>query len=186
MKQHPEDKEILNLYAQGDIHSAFNGIVKKYGPLLYKLIIRYTKSHEPTNDVLQNVFLKTYENLSNFREESNLYTWLYRIARNEALNFIAKEKVRKTSTLDLQLIEIIPGHQALDNLSPDDILNTLEKAVESLPEKQRVIFEMKYFQELKYSEMSQILNTSEGALKAGFHHAKQKIELFLINELNHL
>lgn len=182
-KQH-ENKEIFKLHSRGDSHGAFTLIVKNYGPLLHAQIFRLVKSNDQTNDVLQNVFIKVFQNLNDFRKESNLYTWLYRIARNESLNYLAKEKVRFTESLEQPLLDIVPGNSNLDSKSPEEIEQLLLNAVESLPEKQAVIFEMKYFQELKYSEMAEILQTSEGALKAGYHHARQKIEKFLINALN--
>ena len=109
---------------------------------------------------------------------------LYRIARNETLNFLDKEKRRTGVDLDEPIIEIIAGHSVLDGVSADDISNFLQEAIETLPEKQALVFQLKYFEDLKYSEISARLDTSEGALKASFHHAKQKIEDFVLNKLN--
>lgn len=188
MSQSPEDKEIIDLYAQGGHHAdkAFKLLVKQYGESLYHHIRRYTKNHEHTNDVLQNVLIKVFQNLSKFKQDSALYTWLYRIARNESLNFIEKEKRRSGVDLDEPILEIIGGNQSIDNLGEEKISDLLQKAIDTLPEKQAMVFQMKYFEDLKYSEISSKLNTSEGALKANFHHAKQKIEEFLLKELNHL
>ena len=187
MNQSPEDKEILDLFVQGGHHSekAFKLLVKQYGESLYNHIRRYTKNHEHTNDVLQNVLIKVFQNLAGFKQDSALYTWIYRIARNEALNFIDKEKRRASVDLDEPILEIVAGHSSLDNLGEAKISELLQKAIETLPEKQAIVFQLKYFEDLKYSEISARLNTSEGALKASFHHARQKIEDFLLKELNH-
>lgn len=188
MTQSPEEKEILDLFAQGGHHSekAFKLLVKQYSESLYHLIRRYTKNHEHTNDVLQNVLIKVFKNLADFKQDSALYTWLYRIARNESLNFIEKEKRKTGVDIDEPILEIIAGNQAIDNLGAEKISDLLHKAISTLPEKQALVFQLKYFEDLKYSEISSRLNTSEGALKASFHHARQKIEDFLIKELNHL
>lgn len=188
MDQHPEDKEIIELFAQGGRQSeqAFKLLVGKFGDSLYRHIFRYTKNHDQTNDVLQNVLIKVFQNLSGFKQDSSLYTWLYRIGRNEALNFLDKEKRRTGVDMDSEIIEIIAGHEQLDQLDGDTISKLLERAIDQLPEKQAIVFQLKYFDDLKYNEISAKLSTSEGALKASFHHAKQKIEEFILNELNHL
>ena len=187
MSQHPEDNEIIALFSHGGANTekAFSILVAKYGDSLYQLIRRYTKNHEHTNDVLQNVLIKVFQNLSKFNQDSSLYTWLYRIARNESLNFLDKEKRRTGVDIDAPVLEIMAGHSSLEQISGEEISALLEKAIDQLPEKQAVVFQLKYFEDLKYSEISSRLSTSEGALKASFHHAKQKIEEFLLNELNH-
>ena len=187
MAIHPEDNEIIDLFNQGGIKAekAFSSLVAKYGESLYRQIRHITKNHELTNDVLQNVFIKVFQNLSNFKKESALYTWLYRITRNETLNYLDKEKRRSGIDIDGPLLEIIAGHDVLDNTTPEVITQLLDDAIDSLPEKQSLVFQLKYFEELKYSEISARLNTSEGALKANYHHARQKIETFIINKLNH-
>ena len=187
MRQHPEDKEIIELFNQGGngIEIAFKFIVTKYGEILYRQIRRITRDHDYTNDVLQNVFIKVYQNLSKFNQDSTLYTWMYRIARNETLNFLDKEKRRSGVKLDEPIFEIIAGHQGLDSTTPEMISDLLEEAISTLPAKQALVFQLKYFEELKYSEISKQINTSEGALKASFHHAKTKIEEFILAKLNH-
>lgn len=187
MKQHPEDNEILNLIHQGASfkEKGFSLLVQKYGPLLYPQINRFTKNHEWTNDCLQNVFIKVFQNVDNFRGDAALYSWLFRIARNEALNFIEKEQRRSGSDISSFDLELRAGHTLLDQLPSDKIADLLCKAIDALPDKQAEVFELKYFQEKKYSEISVLLNTSEGALKASYHHAVKKIEEFLINALNH-
>jgi RNA polymerase sigma-70 factor (ECF subfamily) len=187
MTENLDDNQIIELFRQGGSNGerAFKAIVQQYGESLYSQIRRLTKNHEHTNDVLQNVFIKVYQNLPKFKGDSALYTWIYRIARNESLNFIDKEKRRSGVDLDAPILEIKAGHSSLDQVSSEFITEALEEAILSLPEKQAMVFQLKYFEELKYSEISNRLNTSEGALKASFHHAKQKIQEFILNKLNH-
>lgn len=187
MKQHPEDSEILKLFIQGASFSekAFNQIVRKYGRQIYWQIRRITKNHEQTNDVLQNVLIKVWTNLSRFNEKSTLYTWMYRIARNETITFLEKEKRNASIDMDDSIVEIIAGHTLLDTHSADEISELLMKAIDQLPEKQSQVFQLKYFEDLKYSEISAQIGTSEGALKASYFHAVQKIQEFIINALNH-
>ncbi len=187
MTQHPDDNEILQLFHQGASFAerAFNLIAKKYGKQLYWQIRRITKNHEQTNDILQNVFVKVWLNLSGFNATSSLYTWMYRIARNETMTFLEKEKRNSSVDVDDSVVEIIAGHAALDTHTADEISELLMKAIDQLPEKQAQVFQLKYFEDLKYSEISQQLGTSEGALKASYFHAVQKIQEFIINALNH-
>lgn len=185
--KHPEDDILINQIKQGAFiaERAFAQLVQKYGPLLYRQINRITSNHEFTNDCLQNTLLKVYQNIYTFKGESALYSWMYRIAHNETLNFLEKEKRRSGfSVSDLQL-EILSGHSLLDNLSSEQISEYLHIAINQLPEKQRLVFELKYFQQLPYAEISALTMTSEGALKANYHHATKKIEQFLIEQLNH-
>ena len=187
MNKKPDDEEIIHLFNQGGSASehAFNILVQKYGEILYRQIRQITKNHEHTNDVLQDVLVKVFQNLKKFKGDSALYTWLYRITRNETLNFIAKEKRRSGVDVDEPLLEILAGHSTLDGTASKQISELLQRAIESLPEKQAVVFQLKYFEELKYSEISKKLGTSEGALKASYFHAKEKIQTFILNELNH-
>ena len=181
-----DDKTIIRLFNRGGKHTnkAFNEIVAVYGPRLYAQIRAIARSHELTNDILQNVLVKVFQNLTDFKEEATLYTWMYRIARNETLNFLEKEKKRTGIDIDPAMLEILAGESGLDQLDEEKISELLFKAIETLPEKQRQVFELKYLQELPYSEISKLLNTSEGGLKASFHHARQKIETFLQEQLN--
>lgn len=181
------DQDIINLFNQGGNKAdlAFQAIVSQFGEALYSQIRVITKNHEFTNDALQNVLIKVYQNLSKFKGDSALYTWLFRIARNETLNFIEKEKRRSGVDLDASVLEIKAGHDVLDGTTPEIIEKHLHEAIASLPEKQALVFQLKYFEELKYSEISKRLSTSEGALKANFHHAKRKIEEFILDILNH-
>lgn len=185
MHKLPEDDDIIKLFKRGgNDNEAFNFLVAKYGEVLYRQIRAITRNHEFTNDVLQNVLVKVYQNLHDFKGDSALYTWMYRIARNETLNFLDKEKRRSGVDLDEPIFEILSGHSVLDSTTPELISDLLIRAVNSLPEKQAAVFQLKYFEDLKYSEISVRLKTSEGALKANFHHARQKIEQFISAELN--
>ncbi len=188
MIKHPDDNEIFELLSQGASYTerAFNIIVKKYGKQLYWQIRRITKNHEQTNDILQNVFVKVWLNLEGFKQESSLYSWMFRIARNETITFLEKEKRNSSVDMDDSVVEIIAGHASLDTHTSEEISELLMKAIEKLPEKQSQVFQLKYFEDLKYSEISQQLGTSEGALKASYFHAVQKIQEYILSQLNHL
>jgi RNA polymerase sigma factor (sigma-70 family) len=173
------DKELLDLFRNGsNANYAFNLIVQKHQRKLYHVIRRLVIDHDDTNDLLQNTFIKAWTNLGTFREESILSTWLYRIASNEALTFITSK--RKKVTQSLENIQPFTSHQ--DSTTGSEIQEKLLKAIHTLPEKQRIVFNMKYYDELKYEEMSEILDTSVGALKASYHHAVKKIEEFITKD----
>ena len=137
--------------------------------------------HDDANDVLQNVFIKVWKNLENFREDAQLYTWLYKIATNESLTFLEQQK-RKTS---VSLSEVETGLsnklRADPQFDPNKLEWKLQRAILSLPDKQRLVFNLRYYDEMPYEEMSKVLDTSEGALKASYHHAVKKIEEFIRN-----
>ena len=168
-----------------DAESAFSRLTQKYGPRLYAQIIRIVKNEAVAKDVLQNVMIKVWKNLSSFKKESNLYTWMYRIAHNESLNQLKSEQKRTHVSMSAPMVEILPGYAELDTLSSDEISQYLQEAINTLPEKQAAVFELKYFDELKYSEISSLTGTSEGALKASYHIAKEKITHYLKSKLNH-
>ncbi|MGV3631258.1 MAG: RNA polymerase sigma factor [Bacteroidota bacterium] len=180
------DDELILLFRQDKRHAekVFSLLMQKYAEPLYYQIRKITRNHEETNDVLQNVWIKVWKNLDDFKQESSLFTWLFRIARNESLNFLEKEKRHRSIDADDAFIEILAGHHVLDNFSEDEVQASLLKAIASLPEKQALVFNLKFFDDLKYSEISQQLNTSEGALKASYHIAVQKIQEILLRELN--
>ncbi len=172
-----DDKEILDLIKdESSREKGFILILEKYQKRLYWHIRRFLVNHEDADDVLQNTFIKVWQGLAKFRSESQLFTWLYRIATNESLIFIKKAKRHKAISLEEG------GHElaaCLDNdplISGDEISIKLQKAILMLPAKQRLVFNMKYFDELKYHEMSAILGTSVGALKTSYHLAVKKIE----------
>ena len=160
---------------------AFHQLVTTYQERLYWHIRKIVMNHDDTDDVLQNTFLKVWRSIDNFREESSLFTWLYRIATNESITFINSKK--KKSFMPMNGV----SEYLMDNLTSDpyfegdEIQLKLQKAILRLPDKQRLVFNMKYFDDLKYDEMSAILDTSVGALKASYHHAAKKIEEYLKN-----
>lgn len=177
-----DDKELLELFrVEKSKESAFTSIIKKYQERLYWHIRRLVVEHEDANDVLQNMFIKVWKSLENFREDSQLYTWLYRIATNESLTFLDKQK--KKSTLSLSDVEsgLENKVKADSNFDANKLEWKLQLAIQKLPEKQRVVFTLRYYDELPYEQMSKILETSEGALKASYHHAAKKIEEFILN-----
>ena len=154
----------------------FNLLVRKYRKQIYWHVRRIVIDHDDSDDVVQNTFIKIWKNINKFREESKLFTWIYRIATNEALNFLK----RKRQKLFIPLVDV---EEKLSNSLSDDIYFNgdeiqlkLQKAILQLPEKQRLVFNMKYYDEIKYEDMSEILNTSVGALKASYHIAVKKIE----------
>ena len=158
---------------------AFRTLITLYKERLYWHIRNIVKSHDDTDDVLQNTFIKVFKNINTFKGDSKLFSWMYRIATNESITFINQNAKRlQTTSEEVQQL-------ALNNLASDvyfegsDIQIKLQKAIATLPEKQQLVFNMKYFQELKYSELSDILETSEGALKASYHIAVKKIEAYL-------
>lgn len=136
-------------------------------------------SHDDANDVLQDVFIKVWTNLDNFRGESKLSTWLYRIAINESITFINKKRTQNNISLDEDDSFLIHTLESDTYFDGDEAQLKLQKAILTLPEKQRLVFQMKYFEEMKYDDMSEILGTSVGALKASYHHAVRKVEKYL-------
>ncbi|SRR5690554_3324218 len=181
-KQTPPEDDRALLLAFKDEHtkeSAYTKIVRKYQERLYWHIRRLVVNHEDANDVLQNVYIKVWNYLKNFREEANLYTWLYRIATNEALTFIQKEKRKSSLSLsdeDLGLMNQLKSEPGFD---VNKLEWKLQQAIQSLPDKQRIVFTLRYYDEMPYAEMSEVLDTSMGALKASYHHAVKKVEEFL-------
>lgn len=182
MAEFLDDKELIFQFKNGtNKELPFTQILKKYQERLYWHIRRIVVVHEDADDILQNMFIKVWKNLDNFREDSQLYTWLYRIATNESLTFIEQQKKRRSISLD----EEDDGYSHKIKADPHFDANKLEwklqLAIQKLPEKQRVVFTLRYFDEMPYEKMSQVLETSEGALKASYHHAVKKIEDFILN-----
>ena len=156
----------------------FAVLVKQYSEKIYWKVRRIVLSHEDANDVLQNVFIKVWSNLQNFQGKSSLSTWLYRIAINESLDFLRKQKLADKVSAD-EDVSVASRLMSDEYFDGDEVQARLQEAVARLPEVQRMVFNLKYFEEMKYSEMSQILNTSEGALKASYHLAVKKITEYL-------
>ncbi len=177
-----EDKILLESFAdEAQKEIAFKKLVEKYQKRLYWHIRKIIISHDDTNDVLQNVFIKVWKNLANFRGDSEFFTWLYRIATNEALTFLKQKRTRfflPLGDVENQLEKTLKSDPYFNG---DEAQLKFQTAILKLPEKQRIVFNMKYYDDLKYEEMSEILETSVGALKASYHHAVKKIEIMLKN-----
>jgi RNA polymerase sigma factor (sigma-70 family) len=171
------DKELLDNYKINP-EAGFQKIVEKFQERIYWQIRRLVKNHEDSADVMQNVFIKVWKALPEFREEAALYTWIYRIAFNETHTFLSRESKKKTVDLDPPIFE-----NAIEvdgkNYSPEEIEVLFNKAIDTLPEKQKLVFNLKYFDELKFTEIEEMLGTSVGALKASYHLAVKKIEEYL-------
>ena len=175
-----DDKDLLIMFREeGKANYAFNLIVEKYSERLYWHIRKLTASHEDTNDILQNTLVKAWGALPQFREESRLYTWLYRIATNETLTFLKKAKMKAFLSLSDYSGVVENQIEADPYFDGDETQRTFRKAIMKLPDKQRAVFNMRYYDEMKYEEISEVLGTSVGALKASYHHAFQKIQEFL-------
>jgi len=182
MAEHPDDKELLFLFKdEATRESAYTRIIKKYQEKLYWHIRRMVIEHEDANDVLQNMFIKVWKSLDNFREDSQLYTWLYRIATNESLTFLQQQKKRRSISLSDDENFLSNKLEADKDFDANKLEWKLQLAIQKLPERQRTVFNLRYFDEMPYEEMSRILETSEGALKASYHHAVKKIEDYIIN-----
>jgi len=161
--------------------AAFTAIIKKYQERLYWHIRRMVVDHEDANDVLQNAFIKVWNGLENFKEESQLYTWLYRIATNESLTFLESRKKRSAVSLSDVESGLSNKIKADQHFDASKLEWQLQLAIQQLPEKQKLVFSLRYYDEMPYEEMSRILDTSEGALKASYHHAVKKVEDYLKN-----
>lgn len=182
MKEQQDDKELLMQFREpATKERSFTLIIKKYQEKLYWHIRRMVVSHEDANDVLQNMFIKVWNALENFREDSQLYTWLYRIATNESLTFLEQQKKRASVSLSDVESGLSNRLKAEKHFDANKLEWKLQVAIQNLPEKQRVVFNLRYYDEMPYEKMSKILETSEGALKASYHHAVKKIEDFILN-----
>lgn len=178
------DGEIIQNFrdpAQRDV--AFTQLVTKYQERLYWHCRKILITHDDADDALQNTFIKVWKSLDGFRSDSGLFTWLYRIANNESLTLLKqKKKFQNNSSIDEELTNL--GNELASDpyFDGDEIQLKLQKAILHLPEKQRQVFNMKYYDELKYDEIAEILGTSVGGLKASYHHAVKKIEKFMQQE----
>ena len=176
-----EDSEILQKFADpGTRNEAFNLLLKKYQQKIYWHIRRLVINHDDADDLVQEVFIKVWKNLADFRSDSQLYTWLYRIATNESITFLNRQKLKNNVSLDEVGYDLAESLSDSTYFDGDKAQMKLQKALLTLPEKQRLVFNMKYFDEMKYDEISEILGTSVGGLKASFHLAVKKIEQYLL------
>lgn len=178
------DEEVLiaQLRSPHTREVSYRTLISVHKERLYWHIRRIVLNHEDADDVLQNTFIKVFKNIDNFKGNSKLFSWMYRIATNEAISFLNKKA--KIMHIDIHSL----GEQRVESLKADSLFDgdeialKLQRAIATLPQKQQLVFNMRYFDELKYKEMSDILDTSEGALKASYHHAKKKIESYILNE----
>ena len=176
--KHPEDQMILDWIGKSEsLEKGFRALVEKYQQKLYWHIRRMVLSHDDADDILQNTFIKVYRSIDQFEQKSSLYTWLYRIATNESLTFIDRNK-----KFQYDFVEDHDEHPAISQLKADpyfdgdEIQLQLQEALTRLPDKQKQVFLLRYHDEMSYKDMSDVLGTSEGALKASYHHAVKKIE----------
>lgn len=174
------DNELVELFHDADKkHYAFNILVRKYQEKIYYFVRRMVIDHDDADDVVQNIFIKVWNNLETFREDSKFYTWLYRIAVNESLSFLKSRQLRTYFSLtspEAMMKESLNSDSCFDGT---EIQRRLHEAILKLPKKQQLVFNMRYFENLSYEEMSNILGTSVGALKASYHFAAKKIEDFV-------
>ncbi|MCX7861499.1 MAG: RNA polymerase sigma factor [Bacteroidales bacterium] len=185
MKKHKSDEELLEqIISNNSPHEAFKELIEKYQQPLYFHIRKILLDHDDTDDALQNTFIKAWQAIYDFKHQSKIYTWLYRIATNEALSILKKRNRFSFFSKDSQAEEWIARLESDPYFDGNEADLKLQKAILLLPEKQRIVFNMRYFDEMPYETISEILDTSVGALKASYHHAVKKIENFLQQPLN--
>jgi RNA polymerase sigma factor (sigma-70 family) len=177
------DVEILALLSKPETaERGFRVLVQMHNPRLYSVVYRLMGNHPDTDDALQNTYIKAFCNLTSFENRSSLGTWLHRIAIRESLTLLEKRQRLPVSSDTIEMFEKADS----TSFDAEKAVDLLEKAIESLPQKQALVFKLRYFEEMPYAEMSQSLQTSEGALKASFHHALQKVQLFLTQNSHNL
>lgn len=174
------DEQILDLLLRdANAERGFRLLMEKYQERLYWQVRRMVHGHDDANDVVQNCFIKVYRSIHNFEGKSKLYTWLYRIATNEAITFINKKKKKMAAPLDDGENSLSNRLQADPYFDGDEIQSRLKEAISLLPEKQQQVFNLRYFDEMNYADMSEMLGTTKGGLKASFHHAVKKVEVYM-------
>lgn len=180
MAIHTEEQILQQLLEPATREQGFRLLVQTYGDRLYQHLRRMLGTHEDTDDVLQNTFVKAFRGIANFKQQSQLYTWLYRIATNEALTHLERKKRRRSLVeVNSDIVDYQKQRGGSADLDGDYIRERLQKAIEQLPNKQKAVFSLRYFEEKSYQEMSEIMGTSVGALKASYHHAVRKVEAAL-------
>lgn len=178
----PSDTELLEQFRNpATREKAYTAIIRKYQEKLYWHLRRMVVNHDDANDVLQNVLIRVWNGLEKFREDSQLYTWLYRVATNECLTYLEQQKKRASVSLSEVETGLENKIRAEQNFDANKLEWRLQLAIQQLPEKQRIVFQLRYYDEMPYEEMSRVLETSEGALKASYHHAVKKIEDYIKN-----
>lgn len=178
-----DDKFIIEKLRGAETRNfGYNLLLKAYQERVYWHVRKMVIDHDDADDVTQDVFIKVWNNISSFREDSKLFTWIYRIATNESLNFLAKKKRRYFLPIHDVAAELLGKLDHGQDFTGDEIALKLQKALLQLPDKQRLVFNMKYYDEMKFSEIAEITGTSEGALKASYHHAVKKIENILTRD----
>lgn len=177
-----EEQLILKLQSDKDKDAAFKELLRLYKERLYWHIRKIVLDHDDADDVLQNTFIKVYKNIGGFKGESKLYSWMYRIATNEAITFLNAKAKRNNSSIEKEKELAIKNLETDVYFEGDEIQLKLQKAIATLPEKQQLVFNMKYFDETTYEELSEILNTSVGALKSSYHIAVKKITSYLTKD----
>ncbi|MBS1486288.1 MAG: sigma-70 family RNA polymerase sigma factor [Bacteroidetes bacterium] len=178
-----EDKELLQKIRNPETKNyGFNLLVRTYQQRVYWLVRKMVIDHDDADDLTQEVFIKVHKAIDNFREDSQLFTWIYRIATNECLSHLSKKRRRFFLPIEDVGQQLTSKLDSSAHISGDDIQLKLQKALLTLPDKQRLVFNMKYFEEMQYEEIAEVTKTSVGALKASFHHAVKKIENFLSND----
>jgi RNA polymerase sigma factor (sigma-70 family) len=175
-----EDKDLLLKIRKPETRNyGFNLLVRAYQQRVYSHVRKMVIDHDDADDITQEVFIKIHKAIDGFREDSQLFTWIYRIATNECLTFLNKKRRRFFLPIEDVSGQLTSKVDAMPELSGDEIQKKLQKAILTLPDKQRAVFNMKYFDELSYEDMAQVTTTSVGALKASYHHAVKKIEDYL-------
>ena len=178
-----EEKEFIKLLLNPKTQNeAFQKLLLDYQRPLYNHIRNIVLNHDDADDVLQNTFVKVFQYLKSFKGDSKLFSWMYRIATNESITFINQKAKRSGLTSEILQQKLVENLEADSHFEGDEIALKLQKAIAALPEKQQLVFKMKYFEEIKYDAMSEILGTSVGALKASYHHAVKKIEIFITED----
>ncbi len=180
--QHHSDEELMDMYKVVETRNmCMHYLIKKYQEKLYWHIRKIVIDHDDTDDVLQNTFIKAWKGMENFKEESKLFTWLYRIATNESISFLRQKKRSNLTSINPIEYHLSKTLESDSFFQGDEIQLKLQKAILTLPEKQRIVFNMRYYDETPYDTMAEILETSAGALKASYHHAAKKVEEYLLN-----
>jgi RNA polymerase sigma factor (sigma-70 family) len=178
-----DDKELLVKIRNPETRNyGFNMLVRSYQQKVYGLVRKMVIDHDDADDITQEVFIKVHKSIEGFREDSQLYTWIFRIATNESLTFLNKKRRRFFLPIEDVGRELSAKIDSTPSMDGDEIQKKLQKALLTLPDKQRLVFNLKYYEEMPYEEMAAVTGTSEGALKASYHHAVKKIEEFLKND----